>query len=84
MAEAEAGTAEAEATIVGVIRRLLELRGVTGVDIRPDSRIRDDLDLDSLELAELSAALEDELGRDPYTEGLVPRTVGELVAYYAT
>lgn len=83
MPEAEAGTAEAEQTIVGIIRRLLALRGATEVEVTRDSNLTADLDLDSLELAELSAALEDNLGRDPYSEGLVPVTVGELVAYYA-
>jgi hypothetical protein len=38
--------------------------------------------MDSLELSELSAALEDDLGSDPYTEGLIPETVGELVSFY--
>jgi acyl carrier protein len=38
--------------------------------------------MDSLELAELSAALEDELGHDPYSDGLAPETVGELIGYY--
>jgi acyl carrier protein len=47
-----------------------------------DAHLHDDLDLDSLELAELSVLLEDNLGRDPYTEGIVPNTVGEIVAFY--
>ena len=40
------------------------------------------LDLDSLEAAELSAMLETELGRDPYTDGKLPETVGDIVTYY--
>ncbi|HET7683436.1 MAG TPA: hypothetical protein VFK34_07205 [Marmoricola sp.] len=40
------------------------------------------LALDSLETAELSALLEDELGTDPFTEGLLPVTVGELLDFY--
>ena len=40
------------------------------------------LDLDSLELAELSAMLEDEIGRDPFSEGFLPENVGELFAFY--
>jgi acyl carrier protein len=54
-----------------------------GIDIEPDSRLDQDLELDSLELAELSSALEEELGSDPYTEGVIPETVGELLAFYA-
>ena len=41
------------------------------------------LGLDSLELAELSAMLEDELGTDPFSEGLMPETVGELLDFFA-
>jgi acyl carrier protein len=38
--------------------------------------------LDSLETAELSAVLEDELGSDPFSDGEMPQTVGDIVAYY--
>lgn len=39
--------------------------------------------LDSLETAELAAVLEDELGTDPFSEGQTPRTVGEVIEFYA-
>jgi acyl carrier protein len=42
----------------------------------------DGVKLDSLEAAELSALLEDELGSDPFSEGEMPQTVGELIAFY--
>ena len=42
----------------------------------------DGLGLDSLETAELSAFLEDEVGTDPFSEGLLPQTVGELLDFY--
>jgi acyl carrier protein len=42
----------------------------------------DGLGLDSLETAELSAFLEDEVGVDPFSEGLLPQTVGELLDFY--
>ena len=38
--------------------------------------------LDSLQTAELSVMLEDELGRDPFSEGNMPQTVGEIIEYY--
>lgn len=42
------------------------------------------LEMDSLEAAELSALLEDELGKDPFaTGGDLPQTVGEVLAFYA-
>lgn len=73
---------EAEQTILDVIYSLLERREGASVDVRHDSNLFDDLGLDSLEVAELSAALEDDLGRDPFSMGIVARTVGELVAFY--
>lgn len=42
----------------------------------------DGLGLDSLETAELSALLEDTLGTDPFSEGQLPVTVGELLDFY--
>lgn len=75
--------ADAERFIVDTIRTLIKRRGAEPPEITTESRLAPDLDLDSLELAELSAALEDEMGSDPYSEGIVPSTVGELVAFYA-
>lgn len=73
---------DAETTIVAAIQTLLERRGEGEVAIKPESKLSEELSLDSLELAELSAALEDDLGSDPYTEGLIPETVAELVGFY--
>lgn len=72
------------ATVVAAITMLLARRAADDVAIEPGSAITEDLGLDSLEVAELSAILEDDLGSDPYSEGVVPRTVGELVSFYAT
>ncbi len=74
---------DAETTIVETIRTLLRRRSEEDVDVSLDSDLYEDLELDSLEIAELSAVLEDHLGCDPYTAGLVPRTVGEVVDFYA-
>lgn len=38
--------------------------------------------LDSLETAELSAMLEDDLGSDPFSSGDMPQTVGDILAFY--
>ena len=73
-----------ETTIHEQIQVLLDRRGTPNLEITPGAKISEDLGLDSLELAELSAALEDELGSDPYTEGLIPETVGELVGFYGS
>ena len=43
------------------------------------------LGLDSLEAAELSAMLEDELGTDPFSSGGdIPERVGDILAFYAS
>ena len=81
MPEAET-TLRAETIINQTIARLLEQRGAVGIEINRGSALTADLGLDSLELAELSAVLEDEIGHDPFSEGIVPETVGELVDYY--
>ncbi len=76
-------------TVVQTVRALLRRREQGDVLISElsdgdldNADLYDDLQFDSLEVAELSAILEDDLGRDPYTEGLVPRTVAEVVAFY--
>jgi acyl carrier protein len=72
----------AETTILETIQSVLERRGATELQISPEAKLTADLGLDSLELAEISAVLEDELGSDPYSAGIVPETVGELVDFY--
>lgn len=48
-----------------------------------DVNIHDNgLGLDSLDTAALSALLEQEIGRDPYSSGVFPRTVKELIEFY--
>jgi acyl carrier protein len=74
--------ADAETTVLKAVRGLLRRRKDAPTVVGLDSELYDDLKLDSLEVAELSATLEDDLGRDPYTEGLVPRTIGEVVEFY--
>jgi acyl carrier protein len=75
----------AEETVRRALADLLSRRegDAAPVTITADTRIYDELEMDSLEVAELSVLLEDEFGSDPYSEGLVPQTVGELVGFYA-
>lgn len=40
------------------------------------------LGLDSLGAAELSTVLEMQFDADPYSEGLIPQTVGDIVSFY--
>jgi acyl carrier protein len=74
--------ADVQDTIFSALRSLLDRRQHDAV-VTLESSLYEDLELDSLEVAEFSAVLEDDLGRDPYSEGLVPQTVGEVVAFYA-
>jgi acyl carrier protein len=75
-------TVDPQQVITTAINTLLERRGAGGLEVRPESKLTADLGMDSLELAELSAILEDELGHDPYSDGIVPETVAELHSYY--
>jgi acyl carrier protein len=38
--------------------------------------------LDSLDVAELSAVLEDEFGEDPFSVGQMPETIAAIAAFY--
>ncbi len=73
---------DTEKVVVGALRSLLRRRKNEHTDITIDADLYGDLQLDSLETAEFSAILEDDLGRDPYTEGVVPQTVAEVIDFY--
>jgi len=49
---------------------------------RTTALFADGLGLDSLETAELSALLEDEYGKDPFSSDTMPQTVGDIVDFY--
>jgi len=72
--------ADVRQTVVGLLARLGRL---------PDDFTSDQplfgggVGLDSLETAELSAALDAAHGSDPFLAGRMPRTLDEIVAFYA-
>jgi acyl carrier protein len=69
--------------IIGLIKELLARKGVAVAAIDDTSSLHEGgVGLDSLDTAELSVVLEQELGHDPYSGGRFPATVGDLVAYY--
>jgi acyl carrier protein len=73
-----------EARVIETVRSLLARYGRT-VPVTAESRLyADGLGLDSLGAAELSTMLEMAFGRDPYSEGVVPRSVEEIVRFYDT
>ena len=73
---------DAEKTVMKSIRSLLKRKKDAPQEVDMDADLYEDLMLDSLETSELSAALEDELGKDPYSEGQTPRTAAEIVEFY--
>jgi len=68
--------------VVGTIRGFLKRQKKTdGVEL-DTSLFAEGIGLDSLQTAELSVMLEDELGRDPFSEGEMPQTIGDIVKFY--
>jgi acyl carrier protein len=74
--------ADTEAVVMGALRSMLRRKKGANKTVTVDADLYGDLGLDSLDVAEFSAELEDELGRDPYSEGIAPRTVGEVIEFY--
>jgi acyl carrier protein len=75
---------EVQEKVIKVISSLLERADKSDVEVTLQSQLHGDgLGLDSLESAELSAVLEDEFGTDPFSAGLMPETVEEIVDFYA-
>jgi acyl carrier protein len=76
-----ADTERVEGTIKGFLRRAKK----QDADLSRDTSLYSDgIGLDSLATAELSAVLEDELGSDPFTDGEMPQTIGDILDYYET
>ena len=74
--------ADPKQTTLETVTLLLRRKNIDA-DVGLES-VLSELGLESLDLAELSAILEDELGRDPYSAGVLPSTVGEIVEWYKT
>lgn len=67
-----------------IIRQLLERLNKPYDELADETPLYGEgLGLDSLEAAELSAILEDELGSDPFSAGGdLPETIGDITAFY--
>jgi acyl carrier protein len=71
--------------VLAIITELLERLGKSRGELSRETPLyADGLGLDSVEAAELSAMLEDEFGSDPFSDGDVPQTVGDIFAFYET
>ncbi len=70
------------ARVEGAIRDFLR-RSKKSDDIDRDTVLfAGGIGLDSLATAELSVVLEDEMGFDPFSEGQIPQTIGQILDYY--
>ena len=74
----------AQGVVLKLIESILAAADKGDLDVTLESAIHGDegLGLDSLQTAELSASLEDELGSDPFSADEMPETVAEIVAFY--
>jgi acyl carrier protein len=71
--------ADAAGTVRSFVARVKKRKNTVDLDV---SLYSEGIGLDSLDVAELSAVLEDEFGKDPFSNGLMPETIGEIVAFY--
>lgn len=72
------------AKVEGTLREFLRRANKGDVAYTRETRLyADGIGLDSLATAELSAVLEDELGTDPFSDGDMPQTVGDIYDFYA-
>jgi acyl carrier protein len=72
-------------TVLSIIAQFLDRLEKSHGELTGETQLyAEGLGLDSVEAAELSAILEDEFGTDPFSEGELPETVGEIVAFYGT
>jgi acyl carrier protein len=69
--------------IVDTIRSFLKRANKGDTELHADTGLYGDgIGLNSLDAAELSAILEDRHGRDPFSSGELPATVGDIVSFY--
>ncbi len=80
-------SASTKATLVESLNALLAERALPPPATWDDATVlfgEKSIGLDSLDMAVLSSQLEARLGRDPYSRGQFPRTLGELLQFYAS
>ncbi|HEX2568180.1 MAG TPA: hypothetical protein VH877_01395 [Polyangia bacterium] len=67
-----------------VINEVLEFKGSPALTAWSDAQVLIDAPLafDSNDMAQLSTALEERFGRDPFTAGILPRTLGDLRQFF--
>lgn len=70
--------------VIDIIEKILEQKDESDkFDIANEKQsFNNDLGFDSLDLAQLSAMLEESFGKDPYSAGKIPFTIEEVVSFY--
>lgn len=72
-----------EQQVIEILETVLKHQAMPEQDISADKALYDDgLGLDSLCVAELSALLEKTFKSDPYTQGVMPETVADIITFY--
>ena len=67
-------------TVLDIIKEILKAKGLdVEILVNEDTKLREDLYLNSFDLAELTVKIEDKFGVDIFEDGLV-KTVGEIFA----
>jgi acyl carrier protein len=77
-----AETTTAQDRILETIQDLVKRRGGDAATVKPEASLMGDLEMDSLEIAELAGVLSDEFGSEPFSDGDFPETIAELAAFY--
>lgn len=68
-----------EEKVKGIINKILERKKIQPLkELNYGLSLRNDLDMDSLDLAELTVRIEDEFGIDVFEDGIVD-TIGEIM-----
>ncbi len=65
--------------LLEIVNKVLEKKDMPSIsEISPEQTLREDLNFDSLDLAELTVRIEDHFGVDIFANGIV-RTVGDIL-----
>lgn len=70
--------------LTAVVNEVLETKGRPLLSAWSDEHVIDDepLGFDSIDMQQLSIVLGESFGRDPYSAGLMPRTLGDLRRFF--
>ncbi len=75
---------EIRRAVDAVFTNLMNERGTPLTDVDPECGLYDGgYGLDSMDTATLSAILSERFEDDPYSSGVFPRNIAEIVAFYA-